>query len=173
MKTLRYFGLALLAIVLCINLSACSDDGETSSTPNILGTWECIEGAYYMETGKIIKFLNGDFDESKYNKGGTLKGKKCFFSNINNNDTNNLTESQWNKEIIKDGDTFEFPELYTLKGNTLTLMECDYDRWIGTISIENDIMTYTYKYQNWRVIDSDKQIMEEEKGPFTVKFQKR
>ena len=82
MKTLRYFGLALLAIVLCINLSACSDDGETSSTPNILGTWECIEGAYYMETGKIIKFFNGDFDESKYNKGGTLKGKKCFFSNI-------------------------------------------------------------------------------------------
>lgn len=30
MKTLRFIGMALLAIVLCVNFSACSDDDEDS-----------------------------------------------------------------------------------------------------------------------------------------------
>ena len=31
MKTLRFIGMALLAVVLCVNLTACSDDDEPES----------------------------------------------------------------------------------------------------------------------------------------------
>lgn len=38
MKTLRFIGMALLAIVLCVNFSACSDDDEDSLPSSIAGT---------------------------------------------------------------------------------------------------------------------------------------
>ena len=39
MKTLRFIGMALLAIVLCVNFAACSDDDDEPQTPsNLIGT---------------------------------------------------------------------------------------------------------------------------------------
>ena len=44
MKTLRFIGMALLAVVLCVNFAACSDDDEDEPqvTPTILAgtTWK-------------------------------------------------------------------------------------------------------------------------------------
>lgn len=45
MKTLRFIGMALLAIVLCMNFTACSEDdgNETSSTNYLAGTtWKVV-----------------------------------------------------------------------------------------------------------------------------------
>lgn len=181
-KTFRKIGMALLAMVACVNFAACSDDDENVSSSyanEILGLWECIEGAENMSTGNLIKFFEGEFDEASYNEGGTLKGKKCLIGwggdfEVDGEVINDPTELDWNKTIYQYGENnTEFGELYTLDGNTLTVMESDYDRWIGTISIENGIMTYTYKYQNWRVLDSAHQEMTDEEGPYTVKFQKK
>ena len=39
MKTLRFIGMALLAVVLCVNFAACSDDDDEPQTPsNLIGT---------------------------------------------------------------------------------------------------------------------------------------
>lgn len=39
MKTLRFIGMALLAVVLCMNFAACSDDDDEPQTPsNLIGT---------------------------------------------------------------------------------------------------------------------------------------
>lgn len=38
MKTLRFIGMALLAVVLCVNFAACSDDDEDSLPSSIAGT---------------------------------------------------------------------------------------------------------------------------------------
>ena len=45
MKTLRFIGMALLAVVLCVNFAACSDDeDEPQTTPATLAgtTWKII-----------------------------------------------------------------------------------------------------------------------------------
>lgn len=40
MKTLRFIGMALLAVILCVNLAACSDDDEPEQGNNpLIGTW--------------------------------------------------------------------------------------------------------------------------------------
>ena len=39
MKTLRFFGMALLVMILCVNFAACSDDDEEpQSTSDLIGT---------------------------------------------------------------------------------------------------------------------------------------
>ena len=49
-------------------------------------------------------------------------------------------------------------------------MESDLDRWVGTIIIEGDVMTFSYTYQNW---NADRKTMTEKFGPFTATFQKK
>lgn len=38
MKTLRFIGMALLAMILCVNFAACSDDDEPQATSKFIGT---------------------------------------------------------------------------------------------------------------------------------------
>ncbi|MGN0225465.1 MAG: hypothetical protein ACI4A7_05230 [Prevotella sp.] len=39
MKTLRYIGMVILAVVLCVNLAACSDDDdEAGADTSLIGT---------------------------------------------------------------------------------------------------------------------------------------
>ena len=40
MKTLRFIGMALLAVVLCVNFAACSDDDEDAALPSSLAGTE-------------------------------------------------------------------------------------------------------------------------------------
>jgi len=189
MKAFRIAGMMMLAVISCLSFTACSgdEDGSNASSPyatEILGMWECIEGGYRMDLKDRVKFFTGEFDEAQWNKGGTLKGKKCIHMSYEHNSYSenyggdpmnpNPTESDWDDGIVDpfgDGN-YSFDELYTLSGNKLSIFECDYDRYLGTISIEGNIMTFTYMYQNWRCIDNTHQVLEEESGPYTVKFKK-
>lgn len=38
MKTLRFIGMALLAVIMCVNFAACSDDNDDSLPSSIAGT---------------------------------------------------------------------------------------------------------------------------------------
>ena len=83
MKAFRIAGMMMLAVISCLSFTACSDDedGSNASSPyatEILGMWECIEGGYRMDLKDRVKFFTGEFDEAQWNKGGTLKGKKCI-----------------------------------------------------------------------------------------------
>ena len=184
MKAFRIAGMMMLAVISCLSFTACSDDedGSNASSPyatEILGMWECIEGGYRMDLKDRVKFFSGEFDEAQWNKGGTLKGKKCIHMSYGHNSYEenygvdpNPTESDWDSHIIKVQGSYNFDDLYILSGNKLSIFECDYDRYLGTISIEGNIMTFTYMYQNWRCIDNTHQVLEEESGPYTVKFKK-
>ena len=192
MKTLRLIGTAVAAVVLSVGLVGCSDDDDDQVSPmanDILGLWECVESdsedIYAFEPGDMLKFFEGEFDESQYIEGGQLKGRKCLYGrngdfNVDGDyDANGPTETQWNQEVAKyqgNGDEYylSFPEIYTLDGSSLSVIACDYDRRVGTITIDGDVMTFTYMYQDWRVISNPGgAIMEEEIGPFTSKFQKK
>lgn len=180
MKALRLIGMALLAVVVSVNFCACSDDEEeniSSYSEDILGLWECIEGSEGLPTGTVLKFFEGEFDESRYNEGGTLKGKKCMIGwggsfELGEESVTDPTEAQWDEFVRYYGDG-EFFELYTLSNNSLSIFECDYDRWIGTITMEGDIMTFTFMYQDWIWYATDRQEFVKETGPYVSVFQKR
>lgn len=51
MKTFRFIGMALLAIVMCVNFASCSDDDEEEQgeTYSIEGTWLLQSSKGYIE----------------------------------------------------------------------------------------------------------------------------
>lgn len=53
MKTFRLIGMALLAVVMCVNFTSCSDDDEEEQgeTFNIEGTWLLQSSKGYIENG--------------------------------------------------------------------------------------------------------------------------
>lgn len=42
MKTLRFIGMALIAVIMCVNFVACSDDDEEANA-TIEGTWNILQ----------------------------------------------------------------------------------------------------------------------------------
>ena len=53
MKTFRLIGMALLAVVMCVNFTSCSDDDEEEQgeTFSIEGTWLLQSSKGYIESG--------------------------------------------------------------------------------------------------------------------------
>ena len=76
MKTLKFIGMALLAIIMSVNLVACSSDDnndseEQQTSINLLGTWKCTSTIPYEEhsatqggnelyEGSKIKFIQNN-----------------------------------------------------------------------------------------------------------------
>lgn len=159
MNKFNYFAFALFMGLTCVGFTSCSDNDKDEPSSNftseILGTWQCVDSDYsrftgdyddggFSEGGHLI-FFNGNFKSDD----NLLAGKKCFILYHEVNDLKDYTESSWDKEISGSGHEQEFAELYTLDGNNLIIYECDLDRFVGKIAIEDGEMTFTYKYQNW------------------------
>ncbi|WP_294619787.1 lipocalin family protein [uncultured Bacteroides sp.] len=55
MKTLRLIGMALIAVVMCVNFAACSDDDEDESgnAASLIGTWKIVKTVY--DDGEITE----------------------------------------------------------------------------------------------------------------------
>lgn len=81
MKTLRFIGMALLAVVLCVNLVACSDDDEPAQS-GIEGTWlrsgQQYDGSYYYQqfvfegnTWSLKDWSSYEKEPSNYEASGT------------------------------------------------------------------------------------------------------
>ena len=172
MKTLRFIGMALLAVVLSVSFSSCSDDdddGSSYSVNDVTGVWQCVsqtgdENEYKFIDGDHIKFFSDDYVDVE------VPGKHCYINWIDG--WARLGSQKYTLEELKnlpnpgkDNDT-----AYTVNGNVLTIMESDLDRWVGTIIIEGDVMTFSYTYQNW---NADRKTMTEKFGPFTATFQKK
>ena len=178
MKTLRFIGVALLAVVLSVNLASCSDDdeeenGSSYSVNDVIGVWQCVsqtgnENEYKFIDGDHIKFFSNDYVEEE--DVPEVTGKNCYIN----------WKDGWRREGSQEYTLEEMKNLpnpgedndiaYTVNGNVLSIMESDLDRWVGTIVIEGDVMTFSYTYQNW---NADRKTMTEEFGPFTATFQKK
>ena len=87
MKTFRFIGMALLAIVMCVNFASCSDDdeeeqGETYSiegtwllqssgttltvTPHIMDCWDTAEIKSLDKTKLVLECVGDDGNENWY-----------------------------------------------------------------------------------------------------------
>lgn len=137
MKTLRFIGIILLTVILCMNFTFCSDDDE--SNKSITGTtWKCT-------STEVTELLDNDEDKINPIEEGRafkfLSYDRCFF--IYSSDEVYPQDNEWTSE---DG------QYYLWDGSTseLTLIAADFDRWIGTFTIKGDKAIYTYRYENWR-----------------------
>lgn len=167
MKKFQFLALSLFAVFVCVSFASCSDDDKDEPTADIVGTWECITGEDH----------GAGYDGEDFEKGTLLKllkGDKCFIGyngsfEIYNPDTDrwetvtNPTENQWGDE---DGEG----DKWYLKGNVLTVVESDLDRYVGTINVNGNEMTFTYKYQNWNY---DSGTMTSESETYVSKFRKK
>ena len=166
MKTLKFIGMALLAIIMSVNLVACSSDDnndseEQQTSINLLGTWKCTSTIPYEEHS-ATQGGNELYEGSKIK---FIQNNKCFIDywgdgfDTGSGNINNPTESDWDSE---EGCK------WLLNGNNLTVMESDLDRWVGTVTVKGNEMIFTYKYQDWNY---DKQTMiSESKETYTSKF---
>lgn len=138
-----------------------------SEENNLIGTWECVTGESHGADYDGNDFANGTLLK-------LLKGDKCFIGyhgsfEIYNPDTDRWetvedpTENQWGDE---DGEG----DKWYLEGNNLTIMESDLDRYVGTIVVNSNEMTFTYKYQNWNY---DSGTMTSESETYVSTFKKK
>lgn len=118
-----------------------------------------------FEVGSALVFFNSPFTSADKK----ISGNKCFIVYDGEN-VNDYTISAWDNAVEwYEGDQ-EFEPVYTLKGKNLTIMECDLDRYVGTIAINGNEMTFTYKYQNWNY---DSGTMTSESKTYVSTFRKK
>ena len=81
MKTLRFIGIAIVAVIISVSFAACSDDDEDDKQSNtVIGTWQVTSSTYTEEVGDTYTFYsNGtgllEWEDSNGNDSGTFKYK--------------------------------------------------------------------------------------------------
>ena len=83
MRTFRLIGMALLAVVMCVNFTSCSDDDEEEQgeTFNIEGTWLLQSSKGYIENGNDKNTWDEsypDLQETKLEVTKNSNGKYTF-----------------------------------------------------------------------------------------------
>lgn len=117
MKTLRFIGMALLAVVLSVNFTACSDDDEESITGDFEGTWGLTHSkgfVYDSNSGQKTPF---EFTCDPYNP----KNSDCIKI-----DVKKLLENSYSWTIYEaENNGWDMVRTYkgTLNGNTLTITD--------------------------------------------------
>ena len=125
MKTLRFIGMAIIAVVISVNFVACSsddDDDENESNSPLVGTWVNIENRNSVEykdvmtinadgTGSDAIYINGQLDKDgvdnfKY----TYDEKSKVFTGI------------WEEDSDGESDVYSM-HVHELTSSTLVLVE--------------------------------------------------
>ena len=121
MKTFRLIGMALLAVVMCVNFTSCSDDDEEEQgeTFNIEGTWLLQSSKGYIENSNDKNTWDEsypDLQEAKLeitkNSNGKYTFKEYYFQDGSNS---------WEND--------PFTYYPTLSGTTLTVTPHIMDCW--------------------------------------------
>ncbi len=191
MKNLKFLTSLFILTLVCITFTSCSDDDKDNpSTANLEGVWICTESTYNdgedipgsrpFSVGDGMKLMNQSF--TSIDK--LVSGKMCFllydgrWYDVEPDVTGEPTLKDWldyrwyieDEEELEFGYIEEFGYIYSLNGNKLSIMQCDLDRTVGTISIDGNTLTYTYTYQDWTYGPN---IMVSESKTFISKFEKK
>lgn len=121
MKTLRFIGMALLAVVLCVNFAACSDDDEPNDDPssgNALKpssfTW--MDGAWtdysYDAQGRVSKVEDYDETGEMYNSTTIEYNSNNIVATTNNGEHRDVCTLNSNGQKVRTVCTSDY-NLYT------------------------------------------------------------
>lgn len=136
MKTLRFFGMVLVTVLLSVGFAACSSNDENnSSSSDLIGKWICTSSTFTPnENGRDPdNYYEREDGSYKYGYGIAVGEGLDFLSG--------------GKCLELDGSESEMT--WTLSSGKLSIIEGDDDRFIGTYTISGDELTFTYKRQDW------------------------
>lgn len=146
MKTLRYIGTALLAMVLCLNLTSCSDDDDDNGATeaNLVGTWQYMAGEDWdKENGNIIDYDSFEDQDLRFtfNEDHTYTNDEKYSSDGLWHQAGSGTWKLVGNKIYLQGNGDEDSEYITIKKITSTDMV-----WEDHITYNEDGNTYEEYY---------------------------
>ena len=132
MKTFRFIGMALMAVLMCTNFSSCNDDTNDDTQNKLLGIW------------KQVNYLQGNYSRNwiyiQFNNDGT-----CYYSS----DVNTLSTK--NQASWAYSENSKMLRIYTEDGYYTYNFDFEFQDngdWIGTENINGKEKIYIYaKYK--------------------------
>ena len=130
MRTFRLIGVAILAIALCINFTACDDDKENVNMSELIGLWEPYHAEGY-ETGPngFRNEWNEDIEDVATNE---AEYSRLEF----------LTDGEFKEHYYSNGWYYDSGR-YTIEGSKITLLDNEgdfYDQFTILLLNENELI---------------------------------
>lgn len=141
MRTLRLIGMAVIAVIMSVNFTACSDDEEEDNRPlseKIIGHWVLTYEEGYIK--------DPDYPEDDEAWSHTPKDEYEYFGNFT------FREDGTYSEYELDGTSNpQSIEKWTIKDNIITLIEDEHEQYeLKVLEITSDklVLEFYYKHEN-------------------------
>ena len=123
MKTLRFIGMAIVAIIMSVNFVACSDDDEDIDVSQLEGTWGLVRSAGWELCSEETEKDEWDDSYDPYNLSNESDSEKLVIKKLTDNTYSVAAYYYYDSEWQMDGSS----QTLTLNGNTLTVSKTNGD----------------------------------------------
>ena len=123
MKTLRFIGMAIVAIIMSVNFVACSDDDEDIDVSQLEGTWGLVRSAGWELCIEETEKDEWDDSYDPYNLSNESDSEKLVIKKLTDNTYSVAAYYYYDSEWQMDGSS----QTLTLNGNTLTVSKTNGD----------------------------------------------
>lgn len=146
MKTLRFIGMAVVAIIMSLNFAACGDDEEEIDVNQLEGTWGLVRSEGWELCSEETE--KDEWNESSDPFNPDRDCEKIVIKKLTDNNYSvmgfNYSGSQWNK--------YGNSQNVTLNGHTLVVENSDgyFDSYANPVIevLTSDKLVLRYKYDN-------------------------
>ena len=145
MKTFRFIGMALLAVVMCVNFTSCSnDDEEQGETYSVEGTWLMQSLKGYIETADNKEILDESYPD--------LQESKLIITKVSNNKYR-FEEHTYNNGTWEEEDDI-YPELsgnmFTITPHQLDIFDTAEIKYLDETKLVLEFIGNDYDQEWWR-----------------------
>ena len=153
MKTLRFIGMALFAILMCVNLASCSSSGDDP-------TEEKEEGGVVVNSKKIIKMTNESekWGRYTYTFSYDTKGRLTEATNSHNGESYSNYSVVWGDDAIMVYHENGSKTTYSLENNLVQTNNIDeiytYNKSNRIVKIEEDGGTHNYIWEGDKLMST-------------------
>ena len=174
MKTLRFIGMTLLMVVLCLNFTACSDDDDDIDVSQLEGTWGLVHSAGWELCSEETEKDEWDDSYDPYNLSNESDSEKLVIKKLTDNTYSVAAYYYYDSEWQMDGSS----QTLTLNGNTLTVSKTNgdygyFDSYANLIieALTTENLAIRVKYDNVQT-DPESDPEHRHSGDFTETFTK-
>ena len=178
MKTLRFIGMAIVAIIMSVNFVACSDDDEDIDVSQLEGTWGLVRSAGWELCSEETEKDEWDDSYDPYNLSNESDSEKLVIKKLTDNTYSVAAYYYYDSEWQMDGSS----QTLTLNGNTLTVSQTNgdygyFDSYANLIieSLTAEKLAIRVKYDNVQTsqpTDPDYNPNHRDSADFTETFTK-
>ena len=155
MKTLRLIGMAIVAIVMSVNFTACSDDDDDIDIAQLEGTWGLVRDEGYEHYEGEKESWNDSYDPAN----PTEDCEKIVISKVADN-TYSFASSYYYGNQWHTGDTGKF----TLDGNKLIPVDGDAGEFAELVRVLSTKLRGDVSHEDILLLDQMKEISIKQDG---------